>query len=446
MSPDGELERLLREARTALPGPEQAATRSARERALEAVRRHPRRSVRVAALSVTSFAVVLALGIGIGALVTPSGNAAKDAVGLGFLPAPGWMAFQTGGEVSPIFQTVAIASNVPLDPEDQVAGAADPSGLPLATLEKLRANGVVIVASFTRSTTFGGMLHSDLPSRGLPLRLNEATHYVQYGTQVRPEDPLGQWQIQGIVNGHQVDVIVYFGTATPSATLRTDANRQLERLVVQRAGSAMHEDGQRAPARMAAASTTTGAAAPAQVVDRTLACTTGVHAGAHVVYIGSQTGFKKGDVFQTLAQANVTTAGSQIATQPNNYQPQLVAMTAGYPPKPPLTTGGIGYDGKRCVPTKMKVPLTKRGLTGGIANQIGEQSECFPPGKVLIHFRVVFTSPPKVAVDRKSRFYQALGRIKVGQLAVRSLAGKPIAYLDVVDAGTSRAFTAGSCS
>ena len=69
-----ELERLLRDARTALPGPEEAATRSARERALEAVRRHPRRSVRVAALSVTSFAIVLALGIGIGALVTPRGR------------------------------------------------------------------------------------------------------------------------------------------------------------------------------------------------------------------------------------------------------------------------------------------------------------------------------------------------------------------------------------
>src|SRR5262249_4618596 len=161
-------ERLLRDARTALPGPEESATGSARERALQAVRRKPRRSVRIAALSVTSFAIVLAVGIGIGALVTPKGQAAKDAVGLGLLPAPGWTAFQTGGEVNPIFQTVAIASNVPLAPGDQVAGAADPSGLPLATLEKLPAKGVVIVATFTRSTPFMGELHTDLPKRELP--------------------------------------------------------------------------------------------------------------------------------------------------------------------------------------------------------------------------------------------------------------------------------------
>lgn len=440
-----ELERLLRDARTALPGPGEAATASARERALQAILARPRRSVRIAALSVTSFAIVLAIGIGIGALVAPKGQAAKDAVGLGFLPAPGWTAFQTGGEVSPIFQTVAIASNVPLAPEDQVAGIADPSGLPLATLEKLPAGGVVIVASFTRPLAVEGSFESDLPTRELPLRLSEATHYVQYGTQVRPEDPLGQWQIQGVVNGHEVDVVVYFGTSTPSSTLRADANRQLERLVVQRATSPARKAGQLLPAPAATASKT--AAAPAaNVVERTLSCTTGVHAGAHVVYIGSQTGFKNGDTFQNLAQANVTTAGSQIASQPNNYQPQLVAMTAGYPPKPPLTTGGVGYDGKRCVPTKARVPFTKRGLSGGIATAFGDQTECFPPGKVLIHFRVAFTSTPTVKVNKKARFYQALGRVKLGQMAVRSATGKPIAYLDVVDAGTSRAFTAGSCS
>lgn len=446
MSSDFDLERLLRDARKALPGPEEPATRRAREKALQAVRRHPRRSVGIAAASITSFAIVLALGIGIGALVAPSGQAAKDAVGLGFLPAPGWTAFQTGGEVSPIFQTVAIASNVPLDPEDQVAGAADPSGLPLATLEKLPANGVVIVASFTRSTPIPGGFDSDLPRRELPLRLSEATHYLQLGTQVRPEDPLGQWEIRGVVNKHVIDVILYFGTTTPSAALLADANRQLERMVVQRAGSASHESSQQAPARAAARSRTSGAAAAENVVERTLSCATGVHAGAHVIYVGSQTGFRNGATFQNLAQANVTTAGSQVASQPNNYQPQLVAMTAGYPPKPPLTTGGVGYDGKRCVPTKAQVPFSKRGLSGGVANAFGDQTECFPPGKVLIHFRVAFTSAPTVKVNKKARFYQALGRVRLGQIAVRSATGKPLAYLDVVDAGTSRAYTAGSCS
>jgi len=191
-----------------------------------------------------------------------------------------------------------------------------------------------------------------------------------------------------------------------------------------------------------------GPAAAPRIVERTLSCTPGVQAGAHVVYVNVQTGVKNGDRFTTLAQAGLSTAGSRIGTQPNQYEPQLVAMTAGFPAPPPLTTGGLGYDGKRCKPVKAKVPFTKRGLTGGVANQIGEQTQCFPPGKVLVHFRAVFIASPAVTVkiDKKSRFYSAVGRIKVGQIALRTVTGKPLAYLDLVDSGTAHGFTAGSCS
>ena len=444
MSPDLDLERLLRDARGALPEPAADTTVRARGGALAVVAaRRPSRRGRVAAASVVVAVAVLAVGSGIGALLAPSSQAAKGPIGLGFLPAPGWLAFQTGGETSPIFQTVAVAANVPLDPADQVAGVAQASGLPYATLQKLPADGVVLVASFTRLSGYPGSL-GDLPRLKLPLRLSEATHYVQYGTQVRPEDPLGQWEIRGMLRGHVVDVVAYFGAADPSAAALTDAQLQLDRLVVQRVGSTAHEGGGAVPATGTRAGVPTATAATS-VVDRTLSCSTGVHGGAHVVYIGSQTGLRTGNVFRTLAQAFVTTSGSSIATS-NDYQPQLVAMTAGYPPKPPLKSGGVGYDGKRCVPTNAKVPFATRGLVGGVANQIGEQSACFPAGRVLIHVRVAFTSPPAVRVDRKSRFHQALGRIEVGQIAVRSPAGRPIAYLDVVDRGTARAFTAGGCS
>src|SRR5215831_5321400 len=358
-----ELERLLRDARRALPGPDEPATGQAREGALAVVRRRPRRSVGIAAASITSFAIVLALGIGIGALVTPKGEAAKDAVGLGFLPAPGWMAFQTGGEVNPIFQTVAIASNVPLAPEDEVAGAADPSGLPLATLEELPADGVVITASFTRSRPYDGYLYSDLPKRELPLRLSEATQYLQYGTQVRPEAPLGQWEIRGVVNKHVVDVFIYFGTTTPSASLRADANRQLERLVVGRAGATRFQ-GERSAATRPSAVTETASAPAGTVIERTLSCATGVKAGTHVAYVGVQSGTKQGNAFKNPAQAYVTTAGSTLATDPSGVQPQIVSMSSGYPTAAPLRGDGVGYDPQRCKPTNANVPFTRRGLTG----------------------------------------------------------------------------------
>ena len=69
------------------------------------------------------------IGVGI-ALVAPSVTASRGPVGLGFFPEPGWHAFQTGGENGEIFQTVAVASNVPLDREDQVAGVADLRAFP----------------------------------------------------------------------------------------------------------------------------------------------------------------------------------------------------------------------------------------------------------------------------------------------------------------------------
>jgi len=44
------------------------------------------------------------------------------------------------------------------------------------------------------------------------------------------------------------------------------------------------------------------------------------------------------------------------------------------------------------------------------------------------------------------RSYAAIGRIEKGQLAVRTLTGKPLVYAEVADSGRARAFTTGTCS
>jgi hypothetical protein len=167
-------------------------------------------------------------------------------VGLGFLPEPGWFAFQSDSEANAVFQTIAVASNVPLEPEDDVAGRADASGLPYATLLKLPADGIVIVASFTRASRFLATLSGRptpqgqrlrrldpfYPERELPLHMSEATPYLQYGTQIRPDQPLGQYQLRAVVNEHYVDLQIYFGSPQPSQALVEAAQSQLDRLVV----------------------------------------------------------------------------------------------------------------------------------------------------------------------------------------------------------------------
>jgi hypothetical protein len=205
-----------------LPLPDDVATGRARDRALAAVRRRRLRRPAAAVLA----AALVALGVGIGALLTPSGSAAPAPTGLGFLPARGWSVLQNGGDGTPVRPAVAIASNVELSPDD------DPDGLPLSTLETLPPDGVVIVTSFIAR---GEEDYYDnlFPPRSLPLRAADATRGIDFGAELRPDRPLGQYQLRGAVNGHNVDVNLYFGTARPTPALLAAAQQQLDRLVVQ---------------------------------------------------------------------------------------------------------------------------------------------------------------------------------------------------------------------
>ncbi|MGH3126475.1 MAG: hypothetical protein ACRDPX_01010, partial [Gaiellaceae bacterium] len=54
-----------------------------------------------------------------------------------------------------------------------------------------------------------------------------------------------------------------------------------------------------------------GAASPSatRLVDRTLACTTGYHGGARVIFVRAQSAFGEGATLEWLAGAYVSTAG-----------------------------------------------------------------------------------------------------------------------------------------
>jgi hypothetical protein len=216
MSPD--FDRLLRQARDVLPGPDDDATRRARQRALAAIGGGRRLRSRSALVLVAALLVAAGLGIGVGALVTPSGSAAPAPVGLGFLPEQGWSVLQNGGDGTPLRPAVAVAANVPISLED------DPDGLPYSTLLSLPPDGIVIVAEFLAVGEEAG------PDT-LPLRARDAAPR-QLGAEVRPERPLGQYELRAFVNGYAVDLHIYYGTRRPSAALMAAAQRQLDRLVV----------------------------------------------------------------------------------------------------------------------------------------------------------------------------------------------------------------------
>lgn len=189
---------------------------------------------------------------------------------------------------------------------------------------------------------------------------------------------------------------------------------------------------------------TGGVATPgaARIVDRTLACTTGVQGGARVIFLRAQSAFGQGKNLEWLAQTTVAAVGQPVPSKPN-YRPTLAGMTAGWPPPPPLTSGGVGFNNRLCKPSRTRVDLSRRGLGGGIASQLGDELSCVVPKSMLVRIRAVFREP--TGLDRDRSYSSANGRIVRGQIAVTTLAGKPLVYAEVAESGTARLFAAKGC-
>ena len=184
-----------------------------------------------------------------------------------------------------------------------------------------------------------------------------------------------------------------------------------------------------------------GVSTEARIVDRTLVCRVGFSNGARLVEITAQSAARNGDALFWLAQAGVTTPGNPLSKKDSN--PTLAGVTAGWPPPPPLMSGALGYENARCGATTKAVPLLRGGLVGGVAGTFGDELRCIVPRTVLVRVRATFREPVTEEPNKAGGFITASGRIITGQIAVRSLGGRQIAYADVSDSGRARMFTRG---
>ena len=380
------------------------------------------------------------LGFGLGSSLTESGNAAGPR-GLGFVPESGWTVLQSRGDATVLRSALAIASSGPLHPADDARGIRTSSGLPYATLLDLPLNGIVMVATFTIPPD-DAIEREPFPARTLPLRLRDATPFVENSTQIRPDRPLGEYELRAHVDGRDVYLHVYFGRAEPTREMVTAAQRQLDRLVVEPSHRESEVEQRALPLRSAPASTV----AAGNVIDRTLACKTGVGLGARTVDISAHSGFKKGERFDWLAQVVVTTPGQPLPRR-SNYNPTLAGVIAGWPPTPPLTSGSLGLSATLCKPTRARVAFARSGLSGGEVTALltGQELKCYAPKTVLVRVRASFFEPTALALSDDRSFRQAIARIQKGQIAVRTTNGKRLVYGEVDDSGKARLFTARSC-
>ena len=228
---DDELERRLRAAADTIRGPNAEATERERAAVLPGrpptrFRRGPGSRRRVLALVMIGGALMVAAAFSAGFAVAAARDLSDDAPrgstpeGPGFLPAPGWDLFQTGTTQPPQAPT-ATASNVPLDPADEVGG------LPHPTLERLGPEGIVVFATFYTSGE-SDAVDRQFPERSLPLQLTDAE---PGGIEGQPDD-VSAGRLLASVGGYNIDLIIFFGAADPSPSTLKLANEELGRLVV----------------------------------------------------------------------------------------------------------------------------------------------------------------------------------------------------------------------
>lgn len=116
----------------------------------------------------------------------------------------------------------------------------------------------------------------------------------------------------------------------------------------------------------------------------------------------------------------------------------------------------LSINPERCKATAGRVPLSASGLTGGVAsrlqgvNTVGSDAyECVVSSRLLVRVRAVFRAPVALRVQRF--FGQPIlmpttaAAAQEGQFAVRTQAGKPLAYASVSETGKATLFTARSC-
>jgi hypothetical protein len=202
-----------------------------------------------------------------------------------------------------------------------------------------------------------------------------------------------------------------------------------------------------------AAGHTAGAGTTATTIDRTVECRTLLNGGIYEIEARGHSGVRVNrSTWKTLPFAVVTSGSTgSAATQLDNA---LVWIAAGRPSRetwleehffPTLATanGTLAIKLGRCRSTRTKVPLSRRGLEGGTAGQLGEIFDCESPRNVLIHVRARLESSG--GLRSSHGFLRTEAPIAEAALAVRTRSGKPLAYASVAASGKTQLYTGRGC-
>jgi hypothetical protein len=186
--------------------------------------------------------------------------------------------------------------------------------------------------------------------------------------------------------------------------------------------------------------------AASRIVDRTLTCAVGLFAGVREAKVGAGSGtrlLEDRSKWLSLADAGV-----------GDSRGSFVSVAAGNPLAPDRRSGVVFPEWRLWIRvddtcrSAPRIPFSRTGLAGGAASQLHDDYDCVSGGRVVVRVRAVFRAPTTLrrTTDRNGqRYLRAAGTMRQGFVAVRSAAGKPLAYAEVFESGKARLFTAGSC-
>jgi hypothetical protein len=376
-----------------------------------------------------------AFGFALGNSSTSNSNAASTPTGLGFLPERGWSVLQTARRATLAQEAIAIAANVPISPDD----VSD--RLPYSTMLNLPSNGVIMLASFTAR---GDKLRDQHFAVGaLPLRLRDA---VPGSIQLRPERPLGQYRLFAGVNGHNVDVTVYFGTPRPQPSLIRTAQRQLDRLVVRSSLGTGRVEERAFPIRRAAANVVTPVRNAVRIIDRTFSCTLVAPLGttrdldliAGPIYVDRFRNFR--------IPAFIGASSGRVLAGPVSDQANLVFVRARPNNVPGRTLApGVYANTQSCATRPTPVALSPRGLPGPPV-RFQQNAECALRERVLVRVRATLQTSAAWR-GLQDGYAGAQANVREAKLVVRSeRTRKPLAFLALGSAGKTRFQASSGCS
>jgi hypothetical protein len=440
---------MLRDSRESLPSPDEQATARARSRVLAPFRRRKTRA-RVLALAAATLIAAVVFGVTAGSLHAPSGTAAREPAVLGFVPEPGWLALQSPPPAVPGQQTVAVAANVPFARDDTIHGLVEPSGLPYSTLLSLPPRGIVVVASMTPDAMphLPAGVVSSYPEAKLPLQIRDGVTSSQWGAQVRPDQPLAQYQLKARIERYDVDVVAYFGVSHPTEAQLDAAQRQLDGLVIRSVQRQQHAS---VPPRSPTSSSVA-------VIDHTYSCSTTFLGGLYELKNRATAGIRGGSGRLKLPYVVAGSGGwaAPVTGLPSAPSYSLAWITAGVP-SDDTTVGGdgevfsvlgggtIGVNASVCHSSSVKVSLSSAGLRGGAVAPGWKKVDCAVSRRVVLRVRA--TVDGSSALRERARIFVATNApAREAKLAVRTPAGKLLMYADTNQSGQARLFTAKGCT